>query len=144
MSEDMFAAIDALIADHSPLPPPAERERLRKAHGLTQDQVRQQVCTDVAPLIPCDGRLYVDIESFSNFGTVSFSSPLDANGNMNALNNFQTGTACSVVLVRVFYGWTVFTPVLTPFLSNMSGDQHLLYAAAAFRNEPYTTGLSGC
>ncbi|MGW3661049.1 telomere-associated protein Tap [Streptomyces sp. NPDC005151] len=38
MSE-LFDAIDALIASASPLPPPTERERLRKAHGLTQDQV---------------------------------------------------------------------------------------------------------
>ncbi|MDX2733456.1 telomere-associated protein Tap [Streptomyces sp. PA03-2a] len=38
---EMFAAIDALIASQAPLPPPAERERLRKAHGLTQEQVAQ-------------------------------------------------------------------------------------------------------
>jgi Predicted transcriptional regulators len=38
MSE-LFDAVDALIADHSPLPPPQERERLRKAHGLSQEQV---------------------------------------------------------------------------------------------------------
>ncbi|MEU5404236.1 helix-turn-helix domain-containing protein [Streptomyces sp. NPDC005963] len=38
MSE-LFDAVDALIAGQSPLPPPSERERLRKAHGLTQDQV---------------------------------------------------------------------------------------------------------
>ncbi|MEN8651544.1 helix-turn-helix transcriptional regulator [Streptomyces sp. 21So2-11] len=40
MSE-LFDAVDALIAGQSPLPAPAERERLRKAHGLTQDQVAQ-------------------------------------------------------------------------------------------------------
>ncbi|MET9423309.1 helix-turn-helix domain-containing protein [Streptomyces sp. NPDC006540] len=38
MSE-LFDAVDALIAGHAPLPPPEERERLRKAHGLTQEQV---------------------------------------------------------------------------------------------------------
>ncbi|MFF1459597.1 telomere-associated protein Tap [Streptomyces sp. NPDC058330] len=38
MSE-LFEAVDALIASASPLPPPTERERLRKAHGLTQEQV---------------------------------------------------------------------------------------------------------
>ncbi|MFE3144706.1 telomere-associated protein Tap [Streptomyces scopuliridis] len=38
MSE-LFDAVDALIASASALPPPAERERLRKAHGLTLDQV---------------------------------------------------------------------------------------------------------
>ncbi len=35
-------------------------------------------------------------------------------------------------------------PGLTPFLGNMASSEHLLYSAAAFRNEPFTTGLSGC
>ncbi|WP_164836082.1 helix-turn-helix transcriptional regulator, partial [Actinacidiphila soli] len=38
MSE-LFDAVDALIAGQSPLPPPEERVRLRKAHGLSQEQV---------------------------------------------------------------------------------------------------------
>ncbi len=115
-----------------------------QASGMSQTQVRTLVCNEVAALIPCDSNLFVDVESFSSFGTVGFSPPLDSNGNMIPLNNFQIGTACSVVLVRMFYAWTVFTPVLTPFLTNMANNDHLLYAAQAFRNEPFTTGLSGC
>ncbi|MFI9220094.1 hypothetical protein [Streptomyces werraensis] len=38
MSE-LLDAIDALIASRAPLPPPEERKRLRKAHGLTVDEV---------------------------------------------------------------------------------------------------------
>ncbi|MEU1298753.1 MULTISPECIES: telomere-associated protein Tap [Streptomyces] len=38
MSE-LFDRVDALIASRSPLPPPAERRRLRQAHGLTLDEV---------------------------------------------------------------------------------------------------------
>ncbi|MFE4823988.1 telomere-associated protein Tap [Streptomyces sp. NPDC056704] len=38
MSE-LFDRIDALVASRSPLPPPAERKRLRQAHGLTLDEV---------------------------------------------------------------------------------------------------------
>jgi len=38
MSE-LFDAVDALVASRSPLPPPAERRRLRQAHGLTLDEV---------------------------------------------------------------------------------------------------------
>lgn len=38
MSE-LFEAVEALIASASPLPPPAERKRLRQAHGLTLDQI---------------------------------------------------------------------------------------------------------
>lgn len=42
MSEsELFAAVDALIAGQPPLPPPAERVRLRKAHGLTQEEVAE-------------------------------------------------------------------------------------------------------
>ncbi|WP_236242704.1 helix-turn-helix domain-containing protein [Streptomyces sp. CC228A] len=38
MSE-LFDAVDALLASRAPLPPPAERKRLRTAHGLTLDEV---------------------------------------------------------------------------------------------------------
>ncbi|MET8957128.1 helix-turn-helix transcriptional regulator [Streptomyces sp. NPDC004533] len=38
MSE-LFDAVDALVASHSPLPPAGERKRLRQAHGLTLDDV---------------------------------------------------------------------------------------------------------
>ncbi|MEV5428071.1 helix-turn-helix domain-containing protein [Streptomyces sp. NPDC052701] len=38
MSE-LFDAVDALVASRSPLPSPAERKRLRQAHGLTLDEV---------------------------------------------------------------------------------------------------------
>lgn len=38
MSE-LFDAVDALIAKRSALPAPSERERLRKAHGLTQTEL---------------------------------------------------------------------------------------------------------
>ncbi|WP_019891784.1 telomere-associated protein Tap [Streptomyces purpureus] len=38
MSE-LFDAVDALVASRAPLPPPAERKRLRQAHGLTLEEV---------------------------------------------------------------------------------------------------------
>ncbi|MFJ6650477.1 telomere-associated protein Tap [Streptomyces sp. NPDC091290] len=38
MSE-LFDAVDALVSSRSPLPPPAERRRLRQAHALTLDEV---------------------------------------------------------------------------------------------------------
>ncbi|MFZ4179972.1 hypothetical protein ACOZCG_02495 [Streptomyces pseudogriseolus] len=38
MSE-LFDAVDARLASRAALPPPAERERLRAAHGLKIDEV---------------------------------------------------------------------------------------------------------
>ncbi|MCH0567229.1 helix-turn-helix transcriptional regulator [Streptomyces sp. MUM 2J] len=40
MSE-LFDRVDALIASRAPLPPPAERKRLRQAHGFTLDEVAE-------------------------------------------------------------------------------------------------------
>jgi Flp pilus assembly protein TadG len=112
--------------------------------AMTQTQIHDRVCADIAPLIGCDSNLRVDVEAFSNFGGETFSAPLNASGNFNPDNAYSPGTACDVVLVRVYYAWTVFTPVLTPFLSDMNGDKHLLYAASSFRNEPFSSGVSGC
>jgi Flp pilus assembly protein TadG len=112
--------------------------------AMTQSQIHDRVCADITPLIPCDSNLRIDVESFSNFGGEGFSAPVNSSGNFNADNAYSPGASCDVVLVRVYYAWTVFTPVLTPFLTNMSGSKHLLYAADSFRNEPFTSGVSGC
>ncbi|MET8682399.1 helix-turn-helix domain-containing protein [Streptomyces sp. NPDC004647] len=50
MSEP-FDAIDALIAGQAVLPPPTERERLRKAHGLSQEQVAKAMKVRRATLV---------------------------------------------------------------------------------------------
>jgi Flp pilus assembly protein TadG len=115
-----------------------------QAGQLSQSAMKTRLCNSVAPLIPCDGDLRLDVQAFDSFSTVQFTPPLGDDGKMKATSNFKPGNACDVVLVRAFYGWPVFTPLLTPFLKTMSGDKHLLYAAAAFRNEPFDVGKSGC
>jgi Flp pilus assembly protein TadG len=116
-----------------------------QAGSLTQAQFRQRICNDIAPMLACDTRLQVDMESYSDYTTATFSNPLDANGNLNSsLNNYQPGTACNVVLLRAFYKWSVITPVLRQFLVNMGSGDHLIVATAAFRNEPFTSAVSGC
>lgn len=119
--------------------------RTGQAQAMSQAAFRTQVCNDISPLLACDSNLQIDMQAFANFSTATYAAPLDANNNLNSsLNNYQLGAACSVVLVRAFYKWTVLTPLLTPFLVNMSSNNHLIYAANAFRNEPFSTGMSGC
>jgi Flp pilus assembly protein TadG len=113
--------------------------------GMDQTAFRNKVCTLIAPMMACDTKLLIDVQSFSNYGGVNYSSPLNANNTLNTTQNrWQTGTPCSVVLVRGFYTWPVFTPGLNWFLINMAGNYHLLSAATAFRNEPYTNNVAGC
>lgn len=48
---DQFAAVDALLASRPVLPPPAERARLRRAHGLSQQDVADAVGIRKATLV---------------------------------------------------------------------------------------------
>jgi len=113
--------------------------------GMTQAAFRTNICNKVSPLIACNTNLQVDVESFSSYGNVTFTSPLKSDNSLDtSLNNYSIGGACDVVLVRAFYTWPVATPVLSWFLVNMAGNKHLVTATAAFRNEPYTTSTGGC
>ena len=114
-------------------------------NGTTQAQFRTLVCTGISPLLNCDSNLQIDVQTFTNFGTASITNPITAGGTLDpSLTHWSPGTVCSVVLVRTFYTWQIATPLLTPFLVNLSPDKRLLTAAAAFRNEPYSTSVSGC
>jgi Flp pilus assembly protein TadG len=112
--------------------------------AMTQTEFRTMLCTKVAPLIACNGNLQVDVESFNSYSAVNYSSPLKNNQLDPGANNFALGNACDVVLARAFYTWPVATPGLAWFLVNMGGGKHLMTGATAFRNEPFTSGVSGC
>jgi Flp pilus assembly protein TadG len=115
------------------------------AAAMSQAQFRTKICGDIAPMLACDSNLQIDVQTFTTYSNANFTTPTDSSGNLKStLNNYQIGTACSVVLVRAFYTWKVLTPVLSPFLTNLTTGYHLISATAAFRNEPFTSAVSGC
>lgn len=111
-----------------------------QAQNLTAAQFKNLICAQVAPLIPCDGNLYVDVRTFNDFSNVAFPSPLDQNGQVSMAFQFDPGVSGSIVLARVFYVWHITTPLLSTFISNMSGQDRLLAASIVFRNEPWQAG----
>ena len=116
-----------------------------QAASTTQAQFRTRICNDIAPLLACNGNLQIDVEAYSGYSSANFVTATDVSGNLkNTLNNYQPGTACNVVLVRSFYTWSIITPVLSQCLTNMTTGKRLISATAAFRNEPFTSGVSGC
>ena len=83
------------------------------------------------------------MEAFDSFSNANYSNVFNANGtiNLGALQ-FQSGSACNVVLVRAFYPWSIMTPMMAPLLQTIPNGQILLMAGQAFRNEPYTAGAT--
>ena len=104
--------------------------------GMTSSGFQQQVCNNATPLFTCSN-LYVNVQTFSSFSSVSMTNP-DNNGTFNSSNlGYSPGADGDIVVVQSFYQWPVVLGPLGFNLSNMSGDNLLLVATAAFRNEPY-------
>jgi Flp pilus assembly protein TadG len=113
--------------------------------GVSQTAFRQMICDKISPILACDSNLQIDVETVTTFSQAAITNPITASNTLDTnLNKWEPGSVCSIVLVRAFYTYPVATPLLTSFLVNINTTQHLLTAAVAFRNEPYTTAVSGC
>ena len=114
--------------------------------NMTQTQFRTQLCNQVNFLLTCDAdKLYVDVRAYTSFAGSGYPQPLDAGGNVvpGNVSGYTTGGSSnisgtqSIVLVRAFYTWQLFTPLFGNYFSNMPNNKRLLSASVAFKNEPY-------
>jgi Flp pilus assembly protein TadG len=113
--------------------------------GLTQGQFQNNVvCPQIPALFDCTG-IFVDVESYpssngsscSTAANVAINSQIDNNGNFINNMQFNPGGPGDIVVVRLFYQWPLYVTGLGYNISNLSGNQRLLAATAAFCNEPY-------
>lgn len=108
-----------------------------QASAYNQTSFKTAVCAKVTGWLDCAGKLYVDVRTFSDFSSVSLTSPVNADGTIN--NNFvyQPGGPGDIVVVRLIYPFPIAMRLWNPNLSNVTGNSRLLIATAAFKNEPY-------
>ncbi len=106
--------------------------------GLNQSTFKNAVCTKIHGVLNCNNGVYVDVRTFTSFGNVSLTNPVDANGNLVTNFVYQPGGPGAIVVVRLMYQWPVYVSLLgLNGLSNMSGNKRLLISTVAFRNEAY-------
>ena len=106
--------------------------------SLTQSQFATCVCSRVPALFDCSN-IWIDVQNYPSFSTVTINSPVDAAGNFVS-QQFSPGGAADVVMVRLAYKWPIFVTGLGYNIANLPGSKRLLTASAAFRNEPYPGG----
>jgi len=107
---------------------------------------RTQVCNGMSWISSsdCNAKLSVDVRTFDSFADIKVAPPITNGAIDQAQLTFDSGKPCSIVLVRVFYPWTLFTPVLEPGLPNLGPNQRLLSSSVAFRNETWQAGGPTC
>jgi len=108
-----------------------------QTQSFSQAQFKSAVCSKVGGLFDCAGGLQIDVKTYSSFGSVDNSKPLDANGNLKTNFGYQPGGPGEIVVVRLMYQWPVYASLLGFNLGDMAGNKRLVMATAAFRNEPY-------
>jgi hypothetical protein len=119
---------------------------IRTGEVRTESDFRAQVCGRLANYLDCEKNLHIFVESFDDFNQVPPPpSPITPDGDMDygeqeegVITKFDPGAgeAGRVVVVRVYYEWSLFSPGMT-YMSNMSDGRRLLVGGAAFRNEPF-------
>jgi Flp pilus assembly protein TadG len=107
--------------------------------SLDKTTFKNAVCSRIYGLFDCQNGVYVDVQTYSSFGGISYTPPLDAHGNLVTTGfDYQPGGPGDIVVVRLFYQWPIYVSLMNlGNLSNMAGNKRLLVATAAFRNEPY-------
>jgi Flp pilus assembly protein TadG len=107
-------------------------------NSVNQAAFKADICQQLVYMFNCNSGLYVDVQTYSDFASMSLTPPIDANGNLKTTGfNYNLGHGSDIVLVRAYYQWPVFVPQLGNDFSDLGNGMHLLESAAAFRNEPF-------
>jgi len=110
-----------------------------QTQNLTAATFKNAVCARIYGLFNCQAGVYVNVTTYSSFGSITYTPPIDTNGNLKTTSFvYQPGGPGDIVVVQLFYQWPIYVSLMNlNNLSNMSGNNRLLVATAAFRNEPY-------
>jgi Flp pilus assembly protein TadG len=110
-----------------------------QTQNLTAQTFKDKVCAHIYGLFNCPNGIYVNVQTYSSFGSITNTPPLDANGNLVTSGmGYQPGGPGDIVVVRLYYQWPIYVSLMNlSQLANMSNHSRLLVATAAFVNEPY-------
>jgi Flp pilus assembly protein TadG len=108
--------------------------------SLNATTFKNAVCARIYGLFDCQNGIYVDVQTYTNFGGISYSPPLDAHGDLDTTRMaFNPGGPNDTVVVTLYYKWPIFFTLMdfNALSTTGMGGSRLLVATAAFRNEPY-------
>lgn len=106
--------------------------------GFDVDDFRKSICDQIVVLFKCPEKLILDVRTADDFASVDLSTPV-VNGQLEVEDpeHFDAGNGEEIVVVRAFYEWPTVTQFLGEGFTKLANGNHLLTAAAAFRNEPF-------
>jgi Flp pilus assembly protein TadG len=100
-----------------------------QANGISQAQLKAEICGKTAVLVGCTSRLRLDVRSGRSLADIVPPSPLNSSGALKSDTDFAflPGAGNDVVLVSAFFNWS---RLLKP-------SDYILRTATVTRNEPF-------
>lgn len=114
-----------------------------QASGFSQTDFKNAVCASSGTLFDCQTNLKIDVRTYATFGAADMGKPMTDGALDDANFTFQMGGREEIVVVRVFYEWPVWVPLMAVpgangvELGDLANGNFLLSSAATFRNEPF-------
>lgn len=113
--------------------------RTGQAQSFDAAAFKTQVCAQLSAPLICS-KLMIDVRPYDSFaGAASdLTEPLDEDDELKENFSYDTGVSGDVMVVRAFYPLDIGSLLPAEIsMSNMSGNNRVLVATAAFRNEPF-------
>jgi Flp pilus assembly protein TadG len=108
--------------------------------GGTATTFKTSICDELSWLgADCSSALHVDVRTFPRFADVTFTDPTTSGAFDDTKTAFTPGGSEAIVLVRVYYEWTMMLPGLNQSLQNLSNGKRLISSTVTFRTEPYAS-----
>lgn len=107
--------------------------------GMTAADFKKEVCDRAPPFVDCVGKMRVNVQNYTGFGTIVTPSCVDTGGDLVAPEgtSFNAGGSGDVVLVTVCYEWELAGQLPFLKLGTMDNGSALIQASTTFRTEPY-------
>jgi len=104
-----------------------------QTQGFDAATFKTALCSKIYGLFDCVNGIYVDVKAYSNFASISTSSPIK-NGKIDPTKvAYSPGGPGNIVVVTTYYQWPIY---VTMPLANL-GTTRLLAATSVMRVEPY-------
>lgn len=117
------------------------------ATDMNAEEFRDAFCAEIAIMMGCDDRLYIDVRQYDDFADMPLSVPREDGEPFGKLDDdefgFSPGEGNTKNMLRAYYRWPVITNLIRPFAANIrpEGDglpsDYLLVGTAAFQNEDF-------
>jgi len=105
--------------------------------AIQRTAFRDLVCDNMKWMVAdCKVNLSIDVRTYAQFQDITMTSPISGGVFNPGALKYDTGTRNSIVLVRAYYQWKLYMPVMNQALARTTGKT-LLTSVTTFSTEPY-------